>query len=162
MNTQQKVYDMLDGFDTAMLVTTTADGRLESRPMRLAEVEPAGPIWLLTSTATRKAAEVAAHPAVLLVCQDEHGQYLSVRGRARLVRDEARVRRIFKEPFRVWFPDGPDDPNVALMAIDPIEAEFWDTSGVNRLKHLWESAKFLAGEPPDPTLDEDQHGKTTL
>jgi general stress protein 26 len=162
MDTQRKVYEMLGSFDTAMLVTTSPEGRLESRPMWLAEVDPAGWIWLLTSVGSRKVDDVANDPDVLLICQDERRQYLSLRGRAHLVLDEARLHRIWRTTYDTLFPDGPDDSDIALLAIHPVSAEFWDNTGVSRLKHLWESAKILAGEPPDPTVDEAQHGRTKL
>jgi general stress protein 26 len=162
MNTRQKVYEILDGFQTAMLVTSAADGSLESRPMQLVEVEPAGRIWLLTAERTRKVDEVAEHPEVLLVCQDERSQYLSLRGRASLIHDSARVRRLWREPLRVWFPKGPDTPDIALIAITPISAEFWDSSGANRLEYLWEAARaYVTGEQPGAPSDE-QHGRTRL
>ncbi len=37
-NTQQHLYDLLKDFDTAMLVTQSADGHMHSRPMAIAEL----------------------------------------------------------------------------------------------------------------------------
>jgi general stress protein 26 len=28
------------------------------------------------------------------------------------------VRALWSEGFQVWFPDGPDSPNIALLAVD--------------------------------------------
>ena len=39
-------------------------------------------------------------------------------GRARIVDDPAQIHALWSEGFRVWFPDGPDSPNIALLAID--------------------------------------------
>lgn len=162
MNTRQKVHDILEHFDTVMLVTTAPDGQSHARPMQVAELEPDGDVWLISSAAASQAEEVAHDASVLLVCQEKSTQFLALRGRARLVDDRQRLRRIWKETFQTWFPDGPETPDLTLIAIEPVSAEYWDNTGVNRLKQLWESAKVLAGEPPDPRRDESQHGRTRM
>jgi general stress protein 26 len=85
-----------------------------------------------------------------------------LRGRAKLTQGAARIRELWKEPYKVWFPEGPDDPNIALVAFDPAEAEYWDNRGMNKLQYMFESARaYVKGETPDVT-DIDQHGKTKL
>ena len=163
MNARQKVLEMLDEFDTAMLVTRSGDGRLEARPMMLLEVEPDGEVWLMTSWQSQKADEIQQHPDLLLVCHDGTKQSLSLRGHGRVVQDPARVRRLWKEPHRVWFPNGPDDPDIAMIAITPDSAEFWDTSGTNRLEYIWEAAKaYATGQRADQAGSGDKHGETRL
>ncbi|MEZ5318570.1 MAG: pyridoxamine 5'-phosphate oxidase family protein [Vicinamibacterales bacterium] len=163
MTTRKRVFELLDAFDTAMLVTTADDGLLEARPMELADVEADGPIWLLTSRHSRKVAEVQESPEVLLVCQDGTRRAISVRGRARLVSDPARIRRLWSETERPWYPGGPDDPDLALLAIDPVSAEFWDRSGARRASFLWDAARaYAAGERLDDAPDGDRHGRGRL
>lgn len=161
MNERQRVYEMLDEFDTAMLVTHGIDGRFEGRPMQMAEVEPAGPIWFFTSRDSRKIAEIEADPKALLVFEDEHNQYLSISGTARVLEDPARVRRLWKDAFKVWFPEGVEDPDLVLMAVEPEVAEFWDTRGTNRLEYIFDAAKaYVTGERPSD--DGDRHGRTDV
>lgn len=162
MNTRQRVYEILEDFETAMFVTTSPSGQIDARPMRLVEVEPAGAIWLLTSVDAQMVDDVRSHEQVLLVCQAEGKEYLSLRGSAQVVDDKPRVKRLWSELYNVWFPDGPDDPSVRLIAIEPREAEFWDDGGTNRLRYLWEAAKVMAGEPTTPPDDPSHHGRTKL
>ena len=55
-----------------------------------------------------------------------------------------------------------EDPHVALVAVDPIDAEYWDNRGMNKLEYLFESAKaYIKGEKP-AVGDIDQHAKTNL
>ncbi len=162
MNERQKVYAMLDGFQTAMLVTKGLDGRFEARPMQMAEVEPAGPIWFFTARNSRKADEMTSDPRVLLVFEDDRSQYLSIAGSARVVQDVARIRRLWKEPYRAWFPNGPDDLNLALVAVEPEVAEFWDSSGTNKLQYVFGAAKaYLTGEHARQEEGE-LHGRTRI
>ena len=162
MNERQKVYEMLEGFRTAMLVTKGMDGRFEARPMQMAEVEPAGPIWFFTARNSRKADEVSSDPRVLLVFEDDSSQYLSIAGSANVVQDVARIRRLWKEPYRIWFPEGPDDQNLALVAIEPEVAEFWDSSGTNKLRYMFEATRaYVTGDLPR-VQEGEQHGRTRI
>jgi len=78
-----------------------------------------------------------------------------------VVVDPGRVRRLWKEPYRVWFPNGPDDSDIALLAIDPLMAEFWDTSGTNRVAYFWETVKaYMTGERPKSS--DDRRGSGSL
>jgi general stress protein 26 len=78
------------------------------------------------------------------------------------VQDRARTEQFWKEPYRVWFPGGPGDPEIELVAVDPIDAEYWDNRGSNKLEYLFESAKaYMKGEKPD-VADPDHHAKTSL
>jgi hypothetical protein len=55
-----------------------------------------------------------------------------------------------QEPIRLFLPEGPDDPNIALIAFDPSEAKYWDNRGRNKLQYMFESARaYVKGENPD-------------
>jgi len=149
MSTREKVYEMLRGFDTTMLVTVGGEHQIHARPMAIAEVEDDGAIWLMTSASSRKIDEITEDARALLVCENGRSQQLSISGRARVVVDPGRVRRLWKEPYRVWFPQGPDDSDIALLAVDPLMAEFWDASGTNRVAYFWETVKaYMTAERP--------------
>src|SRR5881227_3288424 len=98
MDSREKVYELLKNFSTAMLVTTGGLGELEARPMQIAEVEDHGRVWFFTGRAGRVVHEVAEDSEVLLVFQEEHSSYMSVRGTARVIDDKARAQHLWKEP----------------------------------------------------------------
>jgi general stress protein 26 len=158
-----KVYDILKSFSTAMFVTTGPSGRPEARPMHVARVEDeAGDIWFFTGRGATLVEEIKAETTVLLAFQNENSAYLSLRGKARLVEDRNRIKEMWKEPYRIWFPGGAEDPDVALVAVNPIDAEYWDNRGMNKLEYMFESAKaYIKGEKPDVS-DIDQHAKTNM
>jgi general stress protein 26 len=158
-----KVYDILKGFSTAMFVTIGPSGRPESRPMQVARVDDEdGDVWFFTGRGGALAEEVKEEPVVLLVFQNDTSAYLSLRGKARVIEDVARIREYWKEAYRVWFPGGPSDSQLALVGVKPIDAEFWDNRGTNKLEYMFEAAKaYLSGEKPD-TGDADKHARTNL
>jgi general stress protein 26 len=159
---KQKVYDILKSFSAAMFVTIGPSGRPESRPMQIAHVDDdAGDLWFFTGNGGTLTQEIETEDTVLLVFQSDSA-YLSLRGKARAIHDKARSRSYWKEPYRVWFPGGPDDPQLALLGVSPIDAEYWDTRGSKGLKYMFEAAKaYMKGEKPE-IEEPEQHGKTKL
>ena len=119
-------------------------------------------IWFLTSKGGNLVDEVNQKSTVLLVFQDDRSAFLSLRGKARLVEDRPKIHELWKEPYKVWFPRGADDPDIALIGVDPIDAEYWDNRGSNKIEYLFETAKaYIKGERPN-TADRDMHAKTSL
>lgn len=158
-----KVYDLLKSFSTAMFVTVGPTGRPEARPMHVARAEDeAADIWFFMDKGATVVEEIKAEATVLLAFQNENSAYLSLRGKARVIADRKRIKELWKESYRVWFPGGAEDSNIVLVAVDPIDAEYWDNRGTNKLEYMFESAKaYIKGEKPD-VGDIDQHAKTNL
>ena len=79
-----------------------------------------------------------------------------------IVHEPSRVRQLWREPFRTWFPGGPDDPDLRLLVVEPRLAEYWDNRGANGLEYMFEAAKaYVSGIRPE--VDEgDQHGRVPL
>jgi general stress protein 26 len=163
VNQRDKIFEMLRGFDTVMLVTAAPDGRLEGRPMQIVEIDDrTGNIWFFTSRDSRKVHEIFDNAHVAVVSQQEHSAYLSVSGIAMIVHEPSRVRELWQEPFRTWFPGGPEDPELRLLVVEPRLAEYWDNRGTNKLEYMFEAAKaYVSGTRP--AVDEgDQHGRIPL
>ena len=49
-----KLRELLDDFDAAMLVTRRPDGSLRSRPMAVADLDADGTLWFLTQADSGK------------------------------------------------------------------------------------------------------------
>lgn len=158
-------HELLKDFDTAMLVTHTEGGGLHARPMAIAEVaHEGGEIWFATSIDSRKTEELRLNPKVLVLLMGAT-KYLSIDGKAEIVRDPAKARELWKESWRVWFDDK-NDPEIALLRIDTSEAEYWDNSGLRGFKFLAKAAAAYVkgekiqedGDTPDPK----HHGKVQV
>jgi len=153
---------LLKKFHTAMLVSHSLEEGFHARPMAVAKVEDDGHLWFFTGAASTKVQEIAADSHVFLTAQDGDNAFLTLSGRATLLADRALIDRLWSEPFRVWFPDGKDDRNLQLISVRPDSGEFWDTTGTNRIKYLWEAAKAYA-TGTTPKIDEgEQHGAVRL
>lgn len=160
-STQKHLYDLLKDFDTAMLVTRSADGHMHSRPMAIAELRPDSDAYFVTSIDSPKVAEVQANPGVTLTFQSSN-QYASLSGEATIVRDRALIDRLYKEAWKIWFPKGKTDPSISLLKFTAQHGEYWDNAGAEGLKYVFEAAKaYVKGERPKEN-DQKQHAKVTL
>lgn len=158
---RQKLADLVQKFDTAMLVTRTQQGELRSRPLAIAEARKDGTFYFATSIESGKVHEVVVDQHVN-VCLQEGRQFVSVSGRARIERDRGLIDRLWKEDWKVWWPQGKDDPALCLLAVDPTEAEYWDASGAAGLRFLFQAAKaYVSGTRP-PDNDDGQNAKVPL
>ena len=119
----ETVCDLLRNFDTAMLVTFGQSAPSRARPMAIARVEDNGDLWFFTGRSTHKVGEVEGNHEVLVVCQKDHAQYLSVSGAAELIQDRDQARALWKESYKVWFPAGVEDPDLILIRVRAAEAE---------------------------------------
>ncbi len=148
--------EILNSFSTAMLVTRR-DRELRSRPMAIAEVSEDGAIWFLTSIESGKLEEITDEPFVNLSMQDE-SSYLSVSGTVMATRDREKVEELWSAADKIWFPEGKDDPSIIVMEVVPTYAEYWDHSGVEGIKSIFEIGKSLVtGEQPE--FDDGVHQK---
>lgn len=134
MNSKQekieKLRDLIKDIDFAMLTTISSDGTLHSRPMSTQEAEFDGDLWFFTSADTQKASEIQQDQTVNVsyAAPDKH-RYVSVSGKAALVNDREKMKTLWSPVYKVWFPDGLDDPQLRLLKVSVDKAEYWDNSG---------------------------------
>ena len=121
-----RIWDIIEEVGVAML-TTQFPGGLRARPVEARPDRDAGLIWFLTDARSGKDAEVAVAPDVGLVFIDTGDKaYLSITGRAEILRDTAKAAEIWKSTDQIWWPDGPDDATLRLLRVEPRTAELWD------------------------------------
>ena len=73
-------------------------------------------------------------------------RYVSIVGKARVTQDPDTVEQLWSSAAQDWFPDGPTDPDLALLTVEIIHSEYWDAEE-SRMKLLFNMAKAaLTGE----------------
>lgn len=139
---------MLRQFRDGMFITHAPDRSLHARPMHVAEVEADGVLWLMSDVAALKVEELRRDARTSITMQSG-GKYLALTGHAEVVRDADRAERLWSEPWRVWFPNGPRDASVVLIKVVPAKGEYWDSGGVNALTYAFEAVRaYAAGDRP--------------
>lgn len=147
----QKLGRLIKDIKFAMLTTVCDDGSLRSRPMATQEAEFDGTLWFFTRAGAPKVGEVQRDEQVNVSYASPADQrYVSVSGRARLVRDPAKNRELWSAAYKAWFPKGLDDPELALLRVEPDKAEYWDAPS-STMAHLFGVVKAaLTGKAAKP------------
>jgi general stress protein 26 len=124
----KKLWDLIKHIEVAMLTTQEADGSLHSRPMATQPGDFDGYLWFFTEASAHKVDEVHHHRQVNICYVDSpKGRYVSVSGRAQVLRDPAKVHEFWRPFLRAWFPKGPDSEEVALLRVKVDKAEYWES-----------------------------------
>jgi general stress protein 26 len=143
-----KVGKLIKGIKVAMLTTACPDGSLRSRPMATLDRPFDGTLWFFTQADAPKVEEVRRHEQVnVSYASPEEQNYVSVSGRASVVPGRDRVKEFWSPVLRAWFPDGPDDPQLALLRVEVDRAEYWDAPSSTWV-HLSGFVKALATGTP--------------
>ena len=171
---REKFYDLVKSFKSVVLVTNAAGGsgnapdgassgeEFHSRPMAVARVDESCDLWFLTGADSGKIFEIREDPTVLIVAQDGQSRFISLTGTAHLHKDRSIIHELWSEPYKVWFPGGEEDPNIRIIHVAARGGEYWDSTGVNKVKYLLESAKAYATGTTPNTEEGEQHGKVRL
>ncbi|MBK9520179.1 MAG: pyridoxamine 5'-phosphate oxidase family protein [Rhodocyclaceae bacterium] len=153
------LHDVVNDFEVGMLVTHTAT-HLHARPMAIASLEDGIVAYLVTDINSLKVDEIRVNPLALLTFQSAR-KFVTVRGEVMVSRDRQLIETLWKEIWKVWFPGGKSDPNIALLKFTAHEGEYWDNAGMQGLKYVYDAAKaYITGETPQ--TDDAQHAKIHL
>lgn len=157
---RDKVLDLIQDIRIAQMVTQGGDGQLCARPMSAVEYDDAdGALWFFTALDSAKVAEIEYNPHILLSYSEPTEQnYVSISGTAEVVRDRAKIEELWFEPARIWFPDGPKDPNLALLRVMPYSAEYWDAPAKSFVYAYGYLRQRLTGKRPNTG----EHGKVNM
>lgn len=143
----EKLKDVIDGLDTAMFTTRTANGRLVSRPLRMQEIDEDGAMWFVTDRNSHKTEEIHAHPQVnLAFAAPADNTYVSVSGKATVLFDKARLQALWSPAMMMFYPDGLDDPDLCVLRVDLESAEYWDSPGGLVGNALYLAAAAITGD----------------
>jgi general stress protein 26 len=133
---------------------------MHARPMVIARLDKGMDTYLLTDSDSVKVHEISKNPNALVTFQSS-SQFASMKGEVVVTHDRTLLETMWKETWKVWFPLGIGDPNIAILKFTPHEGEFWDNAGMQGLKYIYGAAKaYIAGERPNP--DTAQHDKVKL
>ena len=147
----EKLARLIKGIRCAMLTTVDQDGTLRSRPMETQNTDFDGALWFFTDAGAPKVDEINREHEVNLAYADPHGnRYVSVSGTALVVRDKAKVDELWTPALKAWFPNGKDDPNIALLRVQVTKAEYWDAPSSTLVKLLGFTKAILTGKRYEP------------
>jgi general stress protein 26 len=146
---RKKLRDLIKDIRVAMLTTVDEDGTLRARPMGNHQGDFSDELLFLTYGAAHKAIEVGKDDRVAVAFSDPGSQtYISVSGRATLTTDRAKAEKIWSPWAKVWFPDGLDTPDLAVLSVTIEKAEYWDSPSGTFVLLYGLVTQALTGHPP--------------
>ena len=80
-------------------------------------------------------------------------------GTASIVDDRAKIAELWTPMAKAWFPQGVDDPNLALLKLDVVRGEYWDSSSTKMVQLYILTKVVLSGTPP---TDLGEHRKVEM
>jgi general stress protein 26 len=119
--------------DFTMLFTKAENGALAGRPMsNNGDVEYDGDSWFFTYEQTNTVSDIQRDPQVGLSLQGAAGilgkppLFVSVEGKATLVRDKAQFEKHWVADLERWFPQGVDTPGLVLIQVHARRIHWWN------------------------------------
>lgn len=144
----QKLGKLIKGIRVAMLTTVQEDGSLHCRPMATQEVDFDGDLWFFTSASSPKISEIKHDQHVnVAYASPEDNRYVSVCGRVEIVRDRKKAEELWSPYVKGWFPKGPDDPDLVLLKVKVLWAEYWDSPHATAVRLAGFLKATLTGKP---------------
>lgn len=152
----RELRELIEDIEIAMFTTRRPDGRMVSRPMATQAPADGADLWFVTSIETDKLDEVESDPNVNLAYYDTKSrEYVSVSGRARLVRDRAKIEELYRPDWKAWFPGDdqrsgtPDDPRLVLIAVDAQSVAFLKIDKPKPIVFYEVVKGMITGDTPD-------------
>ena len=123
-----KLVELTKDIRITMFTTIDAEGHFVSRPMAQQLTEDDGDLWFFAERDSRVIEQINANPHVSLTLSS-NDTWISIDGEARMVSDSGKAKELWNTFVEAWLPQGPDDPSVVLIKVEPHTAEYWDSPG---------------------------------
>lgn len=154
---------LIEGIETAMFTTRRHDGHLVSRPMATQERIADADLWFVTDADANKLDELVLDPHVnCSYFNNKSREWVSVSGVARISRDRARIKQLYKVDWGAWFPaeggekDGSaSDPRITLVLVEADSVVYMKNNKPRPLI-LWEVLKGIVTKT-EPDIGDVRH-----
>jgi general stress protein 26 len=146
MSDTDRVWELMGKVGTCMLVSWDGD-ELQARPMGAYVRPDEHAVFFLADARHQKEDDIKKYSKVCLAFSDTSAQnYVSVAGNAEVLVDRAKVRELWGIPAKAWWTS-PDDPNIRLLKVTPVDAQYWDAPG-STVAYVKMAAAALTGSRP--------------
>lgn len=135
----------------AMFTHRHGDGQLHAHPLTTQNrsLDEQNLLYFFVSRATELGQRVQSDGNVgLTYANPDKDTWVSVTGRARVNEDKALKERLFNPLVKAWFPGGLDDPNLELLEVKILHAEYWDIHENKMTQLLKMATAAVTGNPP--------------
>lgn len=152
----EKIKELAKKADVCMFTTSLTKLPLITRPMSTREVDDDGSIWFFSREGSDKNLEIIADNRVqLFYSNSSSSEYMSIYGKATILKDAAKAKELWSAIAKTWFNEGYDDPELTLVKVEPEDGYYWDTKNGKVISLM----KMVAGAITGKELDLGVEGK---
>jgi len=126
----QRLRELIGEVRIALLTTLDGEGQMHTRPIETLQCEPDGTLWFFTACDSPKSAELR-HDTRVSLGYSHPGKsiYVAVSGVGSVGRDIAKAAELWSPGQLAFYPQGLEDPRLALLKVRLERAEYWVTPG---------------------------------
>lgn len=155
----KKMKEIVEDIKTCMFCTKTNEIPFNTRPMATADVDDEGNLWFISNVESDKNEEIKNDDKVQLIyAKGRDSHFLSISGKAFIVKDQEKIDEVWNMFAKAWFKDGKKDPNVSLIKIIPSDVYYWDTVHGKMVSLLKIAVSAVSGA----SMDDGVEGKISL
>lgn len=156
----QKFKKIVEEVRICMFITNHRNNDEHTRPMATIEVDDQGTLWFYTDIRSIKVEEVATQREVhLTFAHPGKESYMDVWGTGSIVTDRQLIKEKWSPVVKAYFPNGADDPNLALLKVTPTDVYYWESETGKMMQFLKQAA---AAVTKNPAVAKSAEGKLEL
>ncbi len=143
---RERLWEMIKSIRFSMFTTRHANGHLHARPMTTQNrsLDEDGCLWFFMAHDSEPVADLTADAVVNVVYADPSSDsYVSIAGHAVVLEDMGLKEKLWSQMAQAWFPAGYTDPNLALVQVKILHADYWDVKE-SKVVQLFKMAKAAA------------------
>ena len=161
-SSKEALWEIVKDIKFAIFTTKHSDGHLHGRPMTTQNksLDEDESLWFFMSRSSDAVEDLSEDATVHVAYADpDRDAYVSVSGTASVVDDRAKKEQLWSKLAEAWFPDGADDPDLALVEVRIEDAEYWDVKE-SKVTQLFKMAR--AAVVSDPPSGMGEHGEVHM
>lgn len=143
-----KFKKLVEEVRVCMFITNHQSNDEHTRPMATVEVDNEGALWFYTDIRSIKVEEVATQRNVhLTYAHPGKESYMDVWGTGTIVTDRQLIKEKWSPVVKAYFPNGADDPNLALLKVTPTDVYYWESETGKMMQFLKMATAAVSGKP---------------
>ncbi len=121
--------------DICMMVTESKEGALSSRPMsNNKDVKYNGDLYFFTYERSQKIKDIENTAQVNLNFEGKDMLYISIAGKAKLIRNKTSFEQHWVDGLEQWFKQGIDTPGMVLIQVKGMRLRYWQKEKEGEIK----------------------------
>lgn len=142
----KKFKKIVEDVRVCMFITNNQTEEEHTRPMSVVDVEDNGTVWFYTDIRSIKVEEVTTDRKVhLTFAHPGKESYMDVCGTGNIVTDRELIKQKWSPVVKAYFPNGADDPNIALLRIQPTSVYYWEAETGKMVQFLKMAVSAVTG-----------------